>query len=83
LNAENRRTTGFDQQVVGRGYDKHDRVPGGDNATDGVNRRLEHDAVLRRAQIGTPELIFRSNLPLDVFADLAVGLPQLLGDVTA
>ena len=51
------------------------------NAADGVRRGLEDHAVLRRADIGTFKLIFRRHLALDVFANLAVGLAQFLGDV--
>jgi hypothetical protein len=39
------------------------------------------DAVLRRPDVGALELILRGHLALDVFADLAVDLAQLLGDV--
>ena len=60
---------------------EHDRVAGGDHAADGIRGRLEDDAVLRRADIGALELILRRHLALDIFADLAVGLAQLLGDV--
>ena len=39
------------------------------------------NAVLRCADVDPLELIFRRNFALDSFADLAVGLAQLLGDV--
>ena len=71
----------LDRQLVGLRHDQHDRVAGGDDAADRVRRRLEHDAVLRRADVGALELILGRHLALDVFADLAVGLAQLLGDV--
>jgi hypothetical protein len=60
---------------------EHDRITGGDHAPDGVRRRLEHDAVLRRPDVGALELILGRHLALDEFADLAVDLAQLLGGV--
>jgi len=49
---------------------------------DGVRRRLENHAILRRADVSALKLIFRRHLALDVLADLAVGFAQFLGDVT-
>jgi hypothetical protein len=71
----------LDQERVRLRHDEHDRIAGGDHAADGVRRRLEHDAVLRRADIGALELILRGHLAFNVFADLAVDLAHLLGDV--
>ena len=65
------------------GHDQHDRIAGGDDAADGINVRLEDNTVLRRAQIGAPKLVLRRHLALDIFADLAVGFAQFLGDVAA
>ena len=48
-----------------------------------MHRRLEHHAVLRRADVGALELVLRRHLALDEFADLAVDLAQFLGDVAA
>ena len=72
----------LDRQRVGVRHDQHDLVAGGDDAADRIRRRLEHGAVLRRADVDAAELIFRRHLALDGFADLAVGLAQFLGDVT-
>ena len=58
-------------------------VAGGDDAADGVHGGLKHRAVLRRANFDALELIFRSHLALDEFADLAVDLARLLGDLAA
>ena len=71
----------FNQQRIGFGNNKHDRIAGGDDAADGVGGGLKDDAVLRRADIGAFKLILGGNLALNVFADLAIGLAQLLGDV--
>ncbi len=38
-------------------------------------------AVLRRADVDPPQLVFGGDLALDEFADLVVGLAQILGDV--
>ena len=46
-----------------------------------MNRRLQHHAVLRGADVGPPQLVFGGDLALDEFADLVVGLAQILGDV--
>ena len=72
---------GLDLEVVGLRHDHHDGVAGGDHAADGVNRRLLDHAVLRRADIDPPQLVFGRDLALDEFADLVVGLAQILGDV--
>ena len=71
----------LDQKIVALRHDQHDRIAGGDDAADRIRGRLEHGAVLRRADIGALELILGGDLALDIFADLAVGLAQLLGDV--
>jgi hypothetical protein len=55
--------------------------PGGDDAADGVHRRLQHDAVLRRADVDAAQLILGGDLALDELADLVVGLAQILGDL--
>ena len=70
---------GFDQERIRLGHDQHDGIAGGNDAADGIGRRLEDQAVLRRAQIGTLELIFGGYFAFDIFADLAVGFAQLLG----
>ena len=62
---------GLDGQVVGFRHDQHDRLAGGDHAADGVDGRLEHGAVLRRADIDALELVLGGDLALDEFADLA------------
>ena len=72
---------GLDRQVVGLRHDHHDGVAGGDHAADGVDRRLQHHAVLRRADVDPPQLIFGGDLALDELADLVVGLAQILGDL--
>jgi len=46
-----------------------------------MHRRLEHEAVLRRADVDALELVLGGDLALDEFADLAVDLAQLLGDL--
>ena len=70
-------------QIVGVRHDQHDRLAGGDDAADGVDVRLEHHAVLRRADVDALELILGRDLALDEFADLAVDLAHLLGDLAA
>jgi hypothetical protein len=72
---------GFDHQRVGFGHDQHHRITSRDHAADGVCGRLKDDAILRCAQVSSLELIFRGHLALDIFADFAVGIAQLLGDV--
>jgi hypothetical protein len=62
------------------GHDHHDGVAGGDHAADGVHRRLQHHAVLRRADVDPAQLILGGNFALDELADLVVGLAQVLGD---
>ena len=42
---------------------------------------MQHHAVLRRADIDPPQLVLGGHLALDEFADLVVGLAQILGDV--
>ena len=74
---------GLDRQVVGVGHDQHDRVAGGDDAADGMHVRLEHHAVLRRADVDALELVFGGDLALDELADLAVDLAHFLGDLAA
>src|SRR4029077_8870004 len=59
----------------------HDGVTGGDHAANGMNRRLQHHAVLRGANVDATELVFRGALALDELADLVVGLTQVLGDL--
>ncbi len=49
--------------------------------TDGVNRRLEHRAILRRSYIDAAQLIFSRDLAFNVFTNLAVDLAQFLADV--
>src|SRR5262249_33897532 len=63
------------------GQDHHDRIAGGNPPADSIRGRLKDDTVLWRAQIGALELILRRNLALHIFADLAVSLAQLLGNV--
>ena len=46
-----------------------------------MNRRLQHHAVLRGADVDPPQLVFRGDLAFDELADLVVGLAQILGDV--
>ena len=74
---------GLDREVVGVRHDQHDGVAGGDDAADGMHVRLEHHAVLRRADVDALELILGRDLALDEFADLAVDLARLLGDLAA
>src|SRR5713226_9401930 len=72
---------GLDRQRIGLRHDHHDGVAGGDHAADGVNRRLQHHAVLRGADVGPPQLVLGGDLALDEFADLVVGLAQILRDI--
>ncbi len=76
-------TLRFDRKLVGVGHDQHDRVAGGDDAADSVHRGLKHHAVLRRADVDALELVLGGDLALDEFADLAVDLARLLGDLAA
>ena len=46
-----------------------------------MHRRLQHDAVLRRADVDAAQLILGGDLALDELADLVVGLAQILGDL--
>ena len=71
---------GLDREIVGLRHDHHDGVAGGDHAADGMHRRLQHHAVLRRADVDPAQLVFGGDLALDEFADLVVGLAQILGD---
>src|SRR5439155_21442797 len=70
---------GHDREIVGPRHHHHDGVAGGDDAAHGVHRRLQHDAVLRRADVDAAELILGGDLALDELADLVVGLAQILG----
>ncbi len=72
---------GFDLQIVGLRDDHHDGVAGGDHAAHGMHGGLQHHAVLRGADVGPPQLVFGGDLALDEFADLVVGLAQILGHV--
>src|SRR6202012_4162931 len=72
---------GLDLEVVALRHDDHDGVTGGDDATDRMHGRLLDHAVLRRADIDAPQLILGGDLALDEFADLVVGLAQILGDL--
>src|SRR5262249_120405 len=71
----------LDHQIVALRHDQHDRIAGGNHPADSIRGRLKDDTVLWRAQIGALELILRRNLALHIFADLAVSLAQLLGNV--
>src|ERR1700730_11416594 len=71
---------GFDREIVGLRHDHHDGVAGGDDAADGMDRGLQHHAGLRRADVDAAQLVFGGHLALDEFADLVVGLAQILGD---
>src|SRR6266852_547487 len=71
---------GLDREVVGLRNDHHDGVAGGDHAAHGMDRRLQHHAVLRGADVDPPQLIFGRDLALDEFTDLVVGLAPILGD---
>src|SRR6266852_5464859 len=73
---------GLDRERIRLRHDHHDGVAGGDHPADGVNRRLQHHAVLRRADVGPPQLVFGGDLALDEFADLVVGLAQILRNVS-
>src|SRR6266702_2959056 len=72
---------GFDLEIVGLRHDQHEGVTGGDDAADGMHSRLQHHAVLRRADVDAAKLILGGDLALDQFADLVVGLAQILGDL--
>jgi hypothetical protein len=58
----------------------HDGVAGGDHAPT-AHCRLQHDAVLRRADVDAAQLILGGDLALDELADLVDGLAQVLGDL--
>src|SRR6266403_556491 len=72
---------GLDREVVGLRHDHHDGVAGSDHPAHGMDRRLQHDAVLRGPDVDPPQLIFSRYLALDVLTDLVVGLAQILGDL--
>src|SRR4051812_5524414 len=72
---------GFDLEIVGLRHDQHESVAGGDDAANGMHRRLQHHAVLWRADVDTAKLVLGGDLALDHFADLVVGLAQILGDL--
>jgi len=54
---------------------------GGDDAAERMHRRLLDDAVLRRADVDAAELVLGGDLAFDQFADLVLGLAQVLGDL--
>src|SRR4029077_1862237 len=70
----------LNHQLVALRHDEHERIAGGDHATDGIRRRFKYDSILRGAQFGALELILCRDLALDILADFAVGFAQLLGD---
>ena len=71
---------GLHRQPVGGRHDHHDRFASGDNAADGMHRRLKNGAILRRADIGAFELVERRNFAFDEFADLGIDLAHFLRD---
>src|SRR5713101_170543 len=71
---------GLDLEVIGLRNDHHDGVAGRDHPADGVDRGLQHHAVLRGADVDPPQLVLGRDLALDEFTDLVVGLAQILGD---
>src|SRR6266446_9834651 len=71
---------GLDLEIVGLRHDHHDGIAGGDHPAHGMDRRLQHHAILRRADVDATQLVFGRDLALDEFTDLVVGLAQVLGD---
>src|SRR5215208_6318904 len=78
-----RRELRLDGQHVRLRYDQHDRLAGGDHATDRMHSRLMHHPVLRRADVDALQLILGRDLALDELGDLALRLAQVLGDLAA
>src|SRR4051812_11703788 len=72
---------GLDLEIVGLRHNQHEGVAGGDDATNRMHGRLQHHAVLRRADVDAAKLVLGGDLALDHFADLVVGLAQILGDL--
>src|SRR3954453_20860815 len=72
---------GLDLEIVGLRPDQHEGVAGGDDAPNRMHGRLQHHAVLRRADVDAAQLVLGGDLALDHFADLVVGLAQILGDL--
>ena len=62
------------------GHDQHDRLAGGDHATDGVHRKLVHGPRLRRADIDPLQLVFGGHAALPQFRLLGLDIAHLLAD---
>src|SRR3954454_20038000 len=72
---------GFDLEIVGLRHDQHEDVARGDDPTNRVYGRLQHHASLWRTDIDAAKLVLGGDLALEHFADLVVGLAQILGDL--
>ena len=72
----------FGYQDVPLRHDQHDRLAGGDHASDCVNGKLVHAALLRRADFNLLEQVLGGNAPLLKLGDFALDFAQFLRDLT-
>ena len=72
---------GFDDKFVRQRNDLHNGFTVGDDASDGMNRKLMDSAALWSSEVNVFELVFGRNELLIKHGDLALGLAQFLQDI--